>query len=233
MKRIDATRCISKTLRDEAVVVSLGHPACDLFAAGDRPLNFYTWGSMGLTSSIALGLALALPDRRIVALDGDGSLLMNLGSLATIGMCLPPNLLIIVEVGIEDPAEQLRRHAGTRVGQGDARKHPRRQAAGVVRPDHDPAHGRREHTAGEAACDRHLCFWIQASVNAAPQSNSSTGNLSFRPFEASKSNSSKTRAGTILVTKPSRFSRMSRSLLLKSRSVSHLAKGGTKPLFFL
>ena len=96
MKRIDAIRCISKLLTDEPVVVSLGHPAYDLYAAGDRPLNFYTWGSMGLTTSIALGLALACPDRRIVALDGDGSLLMNLGSLATIGAGAPPNLLIIV-----------------------------------------------------------------------------------------------------------------------------------------
>jgi thiamine pyrophosphate-dependent acetolactate synthase large subunit-like protein len=96
MKRIEATRCISRMLTDEPVVVSLGHPAYDLYAAGDRPLNFYTWGSMGLTSSIALGLALVRPDRRVVAIDGDGSLLMNLGSLATIGACAPPNLVVFV-----------------------------------------------------------------------------------------------------------------------------------------
>jgi thiamine pyrophosphate-dependent acetolactate synthase large subunit-like protein len=96
MKRSEAIQCISNMLTDEPVVVSLGHPAYDLFAAGDRPLNFYTWGSMGLTSSIALGLALAHPDRRIVAIDGDGSLLMNLGSLATIGACAPPNLILVV-----------------------------------------------------------------------------------------------------------------------------------------
>ncbi len=96
MRRIDAIKCIAKTLTDEPVIVSLGHPAYELFAAGDRPLNFYTWGSMGLTTSIALGLALARSDRRVVALDGDGSLLMNLGSLATIGACGPPNLIIFV-----------------------------------------------------------------------------------------------------------------------------------------
>jgi thiamine pyrophosphate-dependent acetolactate synthase large subunit-like protein len=96
MNRFDATRCIAATLTDEPVIVSLGHPAYDLFAAGDRPLNFYTWGSMGLTTSIALGLALAHPGRRVLALDGDGSLLMNLGSLATIGACRTPNLLVIV-----------------------------------------------------------------------------------------------------------------------------------------
>jgi thiamine pyrophosphate-dependent acetolactate synthase large subunit-like protein len=78
------------------VIASLGHPAYDLFAAGDRPANFYTWGSMGLASSIGLGLALAQPDRRVVVLDGDGSLLMNLGSLATVGWVRPRNLFIIV-----------------------------------------------------------------------------------------------------------------------------------------
>ena len=96
MKRFEAIQCISNLLTDEPVVVSLGHPAYDLFAAGDRPLNFYTWGSMGLTSSIALGLALARPDRHIIAVDGDGSLLMNLGSLATIGVCAPKNLFVVV-----------------------------------------------------------------------------------------------------------------------------------------
>jgi thiamine pyrophosphate-dependent acetolactate synthase large subunit-like protein len=94
--RFDAIGVISGGLSNEPVVASLGHPAYELFAHGDRPLNFYTWGSMGLTSSIALGLAMARPDRRVVALDGDGSLLMNLGSLATIGACAPPNLVLIV-----------------------------------------------------------------------------------------------------------------------------------------
>jgi thiamine pyrophosphate-dependent acetolactate synthase large subunit-like protein len=96
MTRLDAIARVAATLTDEPVVASLGHPAYELFACGDRPLNFYTWGSMGLTSSIALGLALARPDRRVLALDGDGSLLMNLGSLATIGACAPPNLLVLV-----------------------------------------------------------------------------------------------------------------------------------------
>ena len=58
--------------------------------------NFYTWGSMGLASSIGLGLAMAQPERRVVVLDGDGSLLMNLGSLATIGWVKPANLVVIV-----------------------------------------------------------------------------------------------------------------------------------------
>ncbi|HEY0874214.1 MAG TPA: thiamine pyrophosphate-dependent enzyme [Vicinamibacterales bacterium] len=96
MSRLAATRVLVGRLRDEAVIASLGHPAYDLYAAGDRPANFYTWGSMGLASSIGLGLALARPDRRVIVCDGEGSLLMNLGSLATIAVMRPPNLTVVV-----------------------------------------------------------------------------------------------------------------------------------------
>jgi thiamine pyrophosphate-dependent acetolactate synthase large subunit-like protein len=96
MTRLEATQMIVDLAGDAAIVASLGHPAYDLFAAGDRPRNFYTWGSMGLASSIGLGLALAQPDLHVIVLDGDGSLLMNLGSLATIGLLQPPNLTVIV-----------------------------------------------------------------------------------------------------------------------------------------
>lgn len=96
MTRLEATQQLAQTFGDAAVVASLGHPAYDLFAAGDRDTYFYTWGSMGLASSIGLGLAMAQPSRRIVVLDGDGSLLMNLGSLATIGWVKPANLVVVV-----------------------------------------------------------------------------------------------------------------------------------------
>jgi thiamine pyrophosphate-dependent acetolactate synthase large subunit-like protein len=96
MNRLDATRRLIAALDEEPIVASLGHPAYDLYGAGDRPANFYTWGSMGLASSIGLGLALARPDLRVFVLDGDGSLLMNLGSLATIGWTRPPNLVLVV-----------------------------------------------------------------------------------------------------------------------------------------
>lgn len=96
MTRADATRVIVELAGDGPIVASLGHPAYDLYAAGDRPQNFYTWGSMGLASSIGLGLALARPDVRVFVLDGDGSLLMNLGSLATIGLLRPANLVLVV-----------------------------------------------------------------------------------------------------------------------------------------
>jgi thiamine pyrophosphate-dependent acetolactate synthase large subunit-like protein len=96
MKRVEATRLLVAAIDAEPIVASLGHPAYDLFAAGDRPANFYTWGSMGLASSIGLGLALARPELRVFVVDGDGSLLMNLGSLATIGWTRPANLVLIV-----------------------------------------------------------------------------------------------------------------------------------------
>ena len=96
MTRLDATRVLVSSIGDAPVIASLGHPAYDLFAAGDRPANFYTWGSMGMASSIGLGLALARPDLPVFVVDGDGSLLMNLGSLATIGWTKPPKLVVIV-----------------------------------------------------------------------------------------------------------------------------------------
>jgi phosphonopyruvate decarboxylase len=96
MTRLEATRLIVDACPDAAIVASLGHPAYDLFAAGDRPRNFYTWGSMGLASSIGLGIALGRPELNVIVLDGDGSLLMNLGSLATIGLLQPPNLTLVI-----------------------------------------------------------------------------------------------------------------------------------------
>src|SRR6059058_6405226 len=96
MTRFDATRVVVDHAGQGAIIASLGHPTYDLFAAGDRPRNFYTWGSMGLASSIGLGLALARPDLRVFVVDGDGSLLMNLGSLATIGWTSPVNLAVVV-----------------------------------------------------------------------------------------------------------------------------------------
>jgi thiamine pyrophosphate-dependent acetolactate synthase large subunit-like protein len=97
MTRLEATRVVVGAVDARTpIIASLGHPAYDLFAVGDRPANFYTWGSMGLASSIGLGLAMARRDLQVVVLDGDGSLLMNLGSLATIGWRRPERLILIV-----------------------------------------------------------------------------------------------------------------------------------------
>jgi thiamine pyrophosphate-dependent acetolactate synthase large subunit-like protein len=97
LNRFDLTKRLVALLRnDEAVVGGIGNTNFDLWAAGRRPQNFYMLGSMGLAIPIALGVALAQPKRRIVALEGDGSLLMQLGALATIGALQPKNLMIVV-----------------------------------------------------------------------------------------------------------------------------------------
>jgi thiamine pyrophosphate-dependent acetolactate synthase large subunit-like protein len=97
MNRFDLTsRLITKLKNDEAVVGGIGNTNFDLWAAGHRPQNFYMLGSMGLALPIALGVALAQPNRRVFALEGDGSLLMQLGSLTTIATLAPKNLTMVV-----------------------------------------------------------------------------------------------------------------------------------------
>ncbi|MGE3065798.1 MAG: thiamine pyrophosphate-dependent enzyme [Hyphomicrobiaceae bacterium] len=78
------------------VVTGLGSPTWDLFAAGDRPDNLYSWGGMGLSVPTALGLALARPDRRVLAMTGDGEMMMGIGSLGVVADQAPPNLAILV-----------------------------------------------------------------------------------------------------------------------------------------
>jgi thiamine pyrophosphate-dependent acetolactate synthase large subunit-like protein len=82
--------------KDLLVVSGLGSPTYDVAACGDHPLNFYLWGAMGGAAMIGLGLALAQPARRVLVLTGDGEALMGLGSLATIGVKQPGNLVIVV-----------------------------------------------------------------------------------------------------------------------------------------
>ena len=97
MNRFDITsRLIGKLRSEEAVIGGIGNTNFDLWAAGHRPQNFYMLGSMGLAFPIALGVALAQPDRRVFALEGDGSLLMQLGTLSTIAALKPKNLTLIV-----------------------------------------------------------------------------------------------------------------------------------------
>ena len=97
MNRFDLTsRLVAKLKNEEAVIGGIGNTNFDLWAAGHRPQNFYMLGSMGLAFPIALGVALAQPNRRIFALEGDGSLLMQLGSLSTIATLKPKNLTMVV-----------------------------------------------------------------------------------------------------------------------------------------
>ncbi len=97
LARLELTRALVSLLtNEEAVVAGIGNTNFDLFAAGHRPQNFYMLGSMGLAAPIALGGAVAQPGRQFFALEGDGSILMNLGCLATIASVAPRNLAIII-----------------------------------------------------------------------------------------------------------------------------------------
>lgn len=96
MNRLDLTRRLLARAGDTPIVAALGNASFDLYTAGDHPQNFYTLGSMGLGSSIGLGLALAQPARKIIVLEGEGGVLMNLGALATIGARQPKNYALIV-----------------------------------------------------------------------------------------------------------------------------------------
>jgi len=97
MNRFELTsRLTSRLGNEEAVVAGIGNTNFDLWAAGRRAQNFYMLGSMGLALPIALGVALAQPSRRVIGLEGDGSLLMQLGCLTTIAMLKPSNLTMVV-----------------------------------------------------------------------------------------------------------------------------------------
>ena len=97
MSRLDLTRrLVAKLKREEAVIGGIGWTNFDLWAAGQRAQNFYMLGSMGLAVPIAHGVAIAQPTRKTFAIEGDGSILMQLGALATVGVRAPKNLAIII-----------------------------------------------------------------------------------------------------------------------------------------
>ena len=89
-------RLVAKLTHEEAVVAGIGNTNFDLFAAGHRPQNFYMLASMGLAVPIALGVAIAQPERGVIALEGDGSILMSLGCLTTVATVRPRNLTIMI-----------------------------------------------------------------------------------------------------------------------------------------
>ena len=94
--RSRAIGAVLELLRDELVVVCNGFPSREAFALRDRPENFYMIGSMGVAPAIGLGVALAQPTRKVLILDGDGNVLMGMGTLATIGALKPKNVIHIV-----------------------------------------------------------------------------------------------------------------------------------------
>jgi thiamine pyrophosphate-dependent acetolactate synthase large subunit-like protein len=94
LERREVVACILRDRGNALVVPGLGAPTWDCAAAGDDALTFQMWGAMGGTAMIALGLALAQRERRVIALPGDGDMLMGIGSLATVGTQGPSNLAI-------------------------------------------------------------------------------------------------------------------------------------------
>ncbi|WP_458404191.1 sulfopyruvate decarboxylase subunit beta [Methanobrevibacter sp.] len=96
MARREAIEDIMNYIDDELIICNIGFPSRELYDIKDRNENFYMIGSMGLASSIGFGLALARPDKDVVVIDGDGSLLMNMGSLVTVFANNPSNLTWIV-----------------------------------------------------------------------------------------------------------------------------------------
>jgi len=96
MLRIDALQAIYPDLQDRIVVTIMGAVAAELYTIGHQPTFFYLEHAMGMASSMGLGIALALPEQQTIVIDGDGSLLMNLGTLSTLARYKPGNLLHLV-----------------------------------------------------------------------------------------------------------------------------------------
>lgn len=96
MKRAQCIEALYAELHDKIVVTIMGACAQELYDLGHRENFFYLEHAMGLASSIGLGLALTLPQEKVVVLDGDGSVLMNLGTLATLARYRPANLVHII-----------------------------------------------------------------------------------------------------------------------------------------
>ena len=96
MKRLDALQAIYPELEQSIVVTIMGAVAAELQSIGHRPNFFYLQHAMGLASSLGLGIALARPEARVIVIDGDGSVLMNLGGLSTLARYRPRNLIHVI-----------------------------------------------------------------------------------------------------------------------------------------
>lgn len=95
MIRSEILKEIAPILRDQLVVCNIGIPSQELHAIDDQPTNFYMLGTMGLASSIGLGLALA-QSKTVISIDGDGSVLTNLGTLPTIANNVADNFILMI-----------------------------------------------------------------------------------------------------------------------------------------
>ncbi|MBR9865051.1 MAG: sulfopyruvate decarboxylase subunit beta [Rhodobacteraceae bacterium] len=95
MIRSEVLKTLVPMISDELVVCNIGIPSQELHALDDQPSNFYMLGTMGLASSIGLGLALAQP-KKVIAIDGDGSVLTNFGTLPTIANNVADNFILLI-----------------------------------------------------------------------------------------------------------------------------------------
>ncbi len=95
MIRSEIIRDIAPIIRDHLVVCNIGLPSQELHLTDDQPTNFYMLGTMGLSSSIGLGLALA-QDKKVISIDGDGSVLTNFGTLPTIANNVADNFILLI-----------------------------------------------------------------------------------------------------------------------------------------
>ena len=128
LHRRDVVNELVRDRGDLLVIAGLGAPNWDVSAAGDHPNNFPLWGAMGGASMMGLGLALAQPKRKVLVITGDGEMLMNVGSLATIAVEAPKNL---TDRGARQRALRRDRHAED---PHRLRRRPRRHRYGLRHP---------------------------------------------------------------------------------------------------
>ena len=119
MIRSDVLKTLIPLISNELVVTNIGLPSQEMHLLDDQPTNFYMLGTMGLASSIGLGLAMAQP-KKVIAIDGDGSVLMNLGTLPTIANNQVPNfILLIIDNGSYGSTGDQTTYAGMRTSLAD------------------------------------------------------------------------------------------------------------------
>ena len=119
MIRSEVLKTLIPLISDELVVTNIGLPSQEMHLLDDQPTNFYMLGTMGLASSIGLGLAMAQP-KKVIAIDGDGSVLMNLGTLPTIANNQVPNfILLIIDNGSYGSTGDQTTYAGMRTSLAD------------------------------------------------------------------------------------------------------------------
>lgn len=94
--RAMAMEAVLALLTDEPVIVCNGFPSREVYKIADRPTHFYMIGSMGVAAAIGLGVALSKPNKKVVVFDGDGNVLMGMGTLATVGAMRPKNFIHLV-----------------------------------------------------------------------------------------------------------------------------------------